>query len=295
MEDELNLRTLLDRNAIIVCGNALTVLKRLPDNFAACCVTSPPYWGVRDYKLRGQIGIETTLQSYLRKLAAVFQELRRVLRPDGTLWLNIGDTYTSGNRGWRAPDRRNSARGMNNRPPTPPGLKDKELVGVPWRLAFRLQRQGWFLRSDVVWFKPNGQPESVKDRPSHAHEYVFLFANSKNYYYDQKAIVEPTNGGDGEKNRRSVWAINTHSTGGQHSETFPPELVRLCILAGSRPQNLVVDPFFGFGTVGLVSQETERRFFGVDINPQFVELARRRLALDDMALLRAGRVGFTAF
>ena len=258
----------------------MSALRKLPSATAQCCVTSPPYWGLRDYGVVGQIGIEAALKDYIQNLKAVFREVRRVLSSDGTLWLNVADSYTSGNRGWRAPDKRNGARAMNDRPDNPPGLKDKELVGVPWRLAFALQKQGWFLRADVVWAKPNAQPESVKDRPTQSHEYIFLLAKQKDYYYDYQSIMEPTNGGGGDlKNRRSVWTIRTEPYPGAHFATFPSELARLCIRAGSRPGDLVIDPFFGAGTVGLVCHEEGRRFLGIELNPDYVELARARLSI----------------
>lgn len=263
----------------IIVGAALSVLKRLPSDTVQCCVTSPPYWGLRDYGVAGQIGIEHTIADYLRNIKAVFREVRRVLRPDGTLWLNVADSYTSGNRGWRAADRRNGARAMNDRPPNPPGLKDKELVGVPWRMALALQRQGWYLRADIVWSKPNAQPESVKDRPTQSHEYVFLLSKQKDYYYNHETIMESTNGGSELRNRRSVWTINTEPYPGAHFATFPRELPRLCVQAGSAPGHLVVDPFFGAGTVGLVCLEEGRRFLGIELNPEYAELARTRLAL----------------
>lgn len=263
----------------LIIGDALRALRRLPSAMAQSCVTSPPYWGLRDYGVANQIGAEPTLSAYLAKLRRVFQEVSRVLRPDGTLWLNLGDSYTSGNRGWRAPDRRNGARAMSERPPNPPGLKDKELVGVPWRLAFVLQRQGWHLRADVIWAKPNAQPESVKDRPTQAHEYVFLLSKEKDYYYDHQAIAEPSEGGETRRNRRSVWSIKTEPYPGAHFATFPPELVSLCVDAGSRPGDLVIDPFFGAGTVGLVCIRQQRRFLGIELNPEYGELARARLDL----------------
>lgn len=266
-------------DAQIVVGDALSALRKHPAASAQCCVTSPPYWGLRDYGVPGQIGVEAALEEYLRNLKAVFRQVRRVLRPDGTLWLNLADSYTSGNRGWRAPDKRNGARAMSDRPDNPPGLKDKELVGVPWRLALALQKQGWYLRADVVWAKPNAQPESVKDRPTLSHEYIFLLAKQKDYYYDYQSIMEPTNGGDDLKNRRSVWTIRTEPYPGAHFATFPPELARLCIRAGSRPGDLVIDPFFGAGTVGLVCLEEGRRFLGIELNPDYAELARARLSI----------------
>src|SRR5262245_35629453 len=161
------------RNSLIVLGDSREVLRHVPDNTARCCVTSPPYWSLRDYDIPGQIGLEARLDDYFASLVAVFEEVRRVLTPDGTLWLNIGDSYTSGGRTWRATDKKNPIRAMNVRPPTPNGLKPKDLIGVPWRLAFALQAAGWYLRADIIWNKPNCQPESVKDRPTRSHEMLF--------------------------------------------------------------------------------------------------------------------------
>ncbi len=181
---------------------------------------------------------------------------RRLLKKDGTFWLNIGDGYTSGNRSWRAPDKKNPARAMSVRPDTPQGLKPKDLIGVPWRLALALQEDGWYLRSDIVWHKPNAMPESVKDRPTRAHEYIFLFTRSERYYYDHEAIKEPSDNGTGKRNRRPVWDVNTEPCKDAHFATFPPKLIEPCILAGSRPGDYVLDPFFGAGTVGLVCRES---------------------------------------
>jgi site-specific DNA-methyltransferase (adenine-specific) len=163
-------------------GDALTVLRTLPARSVQCVVTSPPYWGLRDFNIPSQIGLEPTLSAFLGSLRAVFSEVRRVLREDGVLWLNIGDGYTSGNRGWRAPDKKNRARAMATRPDTPAGLKPKDLLGIPWRLAFTLQDDGWYLRADIIWNKPNAMPESVKDRPTRAHEYLFMFTKSDRYF-----------------------------------------------------------------------------------------------------------------
>lgn len=185
----------------IVISDALAALKHLPDESVRTCITSPPYWGLRDYGVPGQIGVEMEVSEYLDKLVAVFEEVRRVLRQDGTLWLNIGDGYTSGGRTYRAPDKKTDngyiVRGLPFRPPTPLGLKPKDLLGLPWRLAFRLQEAGWYLRADIIWHKPNALPESVKDRPTIAHEYVFLLSKSEHYYYDYEAILEPTSSGKG--------------------------------------------------------------------------------------------------
>src|SRR5207249_1518742 len=197
------------KESLLLEGDVSEALPFLPDASVQCIITSPPYWGLRDYGIRGQIGLEPTLAAYLYKLTSIFTELRRILKPDGILWLNIGDGYTSGNRGWRAPDKKNPNRAMSVRPDNPPGLKDKDLLGVPWRLAFALQADGWYLRSDIIWHKPNCQPESVKDRPTRSHEYVFLFSKSEDYFYDHRAILEPATSKRGTRNRRTVWSINT--------------------------------------------------------------------------------------
>ncbi len=261
----------------IVVGDALSVLASLPENGFRCCVTSPPYWGLRDYEIPGQIGAEGRLAAYVENLTRVFKELRRTLAEDGTLWLNLGDSYTSGNRTWRAEDKKNPARAMRYRPPTPEGLKPKDLIGVPWRVAFALQADGWYLRSDIVWHKPNCQPESVKDRPTRSHEYIFLFSKSERYYYDRKAIMERTNSGGKSRNRRSVWSINTEPFPDAHFATFPPNLVEPCILAGTEPGDSVLDPFFGSGTVGEVCVKLKRRFTGIELKEEYAALARKRL------------------
>lgn len=253
-------------------GDALRVLRRIPDGSAQSVVTSPPYWGLRDYGFSGQIGLEETLPQFLNRLTEIFTEARRVLRDDGTLWLNIGDGYTSGNRGWRAPDKKNGARAMSVRPSTPNGLKPKDLLGIPWRLAFALQEDGWYLRSDIVWHKPNAMPESVKDRPTRSHEYLFLFSKQEKYRYDREAVLE-VNG----RNLRSVWSVNTQPFPGAHFATFPAKLIEPCILASTRPDDYVLDPFFGSGTVGLVCQEFGRKFIGIELHPEYVQMAAYRL------------------
>ncbi|MGH8593969.1 MAG: DNA-methyltransferase, partial [Gammaproteobacteria bacterium] len=244
-------------SSCIIEGDAHVVLAQLPDVCVQSVVTSPPYWGLRDYNLPGQIGLEETLPRFLNRLVAIFAEIKRVLKDDGTLWLNIGDGYTSGNRGWRAPDKKNAARAMDVRPDTPEGLKPKDLLGIPWRLALRLQEDGWYLRSDIIWHKPNAMPESVKDRPTRAHEYVFLLSKREQYYYDRTSILE-VNG----RNKRSVWNVNTLPLSFPHADTFPPALIRPCILASTRAGDYVLDPFFGSGTVGLVCEETGRNYLG---------------------------------
>lgn len=262
--------------SVIYEGDAMRVLSILPDQSVQCVITSPPYWGMRDYGIEGQIGLEETLPQFLNRLVQVFSGIKRVLRDDGCVWINIGDGYTSGNRGYRAPDKKNPARAMSIRPDTPEGLKPKDLLGLPWRLAFALQDDGWYLRSDIVWHKPNAMPESVKDRPSRAHEFLFLLTKSERYYYDYEAAREQAANG-GYRGRRSVWSVNTQATDVAHSAVFPPALIEPCMLASSRPEDFILDPFFGSGTVGLVCQKLHRRYVGIEINPEYVELAANRL------------------
>jgi site-specific DNA-methyltransferase (cytosine-N4-specific) len=260
----------------VLLGDSLELLKSLPSDQVHTCVTSPPYWGLRDYGIAGQIGAEQSVDEFIQKLVSVFREVRRVLRPDGTLWLNIGDCYTSGGRTWRDADKKNAARGMSYRPATPTGLKPKDLVGVPWRLAFALQADGWFLRSDVVWHKPNGLPESVKDRPSRTHEFVFLLSRSEDYYYDHDATKEPAVNGR-LRSMRSVWSINTEPLKEAHFAAFPTALVSRCLAASCPTGGVALDPFFGAGTVGVVCQRMGRSFIGIELNPEYVEIARKRL------------------
>lgn len=258
--------------SLLIQADAKVALPKLPDKSVQSCVTSPPYWSLRDYQIPGQIGLEPTVDQFLHRLVEVFCEVKRVLRDDGVLWLNIGDSYTSGDRSYRAPDKKNPIRAMSYRPNTPQGLKPKDLIGIPWRLALELQRDGWYLRSDIVWHKPNCMPESVKDRPTRAHEYLFLLSKSERYYYDHSAIRE-TNG----RNRRSVWSVPTQAFRDAHFATFPPALIEPCILASTRPGDFVLDPFFGSGTVGLVSDALGRRYVGVELNPAYVNMAMSRL------------------
>ncbi len=250
----------------------------MPEGHFDCVVTSPPYWGLRDYGIDGQIGAEATVDEYIADLVRLFREVRRTLTDDGTLWLNIGDSYTSGGRTWRDADAKNKGRAMNYRAPTPEGLKPKDLIGVPWRLAFALQADGWYLRTDMIWNKPNCQPESVKDRPTRSHEYVFLFSKSEKYYYDWQAIMEPAvDQKQKSKNRRTVWNINTEPYPGSHFAVYPRALVRLCVAAGSRENGRVLDPFFGSGTTGVVCNELGRECIGIELNAEYAELARERL------------------
>ena len=266
-----------DEEIRVIAGDSRLELASIQDNIFQCCITSPPYWGLRDYAYQDQIGAEEKVEQYVEHLVAVFREVRRTLREDGTCWLNLGDSYTSGGRTWRAPDKKNPARKMTYRPNTPDGLKSKDLIGVPWKVAFALQADGWYLRSEIIWNKPNCQPESVKDRPTRAHEHLFLLTKAEDYYYDFEAIKEPANGGGELKNRRTVWNINTEGFKGAHFAVFPTALVQLCVLAGSRPGSVVLDPFLGSGTVGVVCKETGRRCIGIEMKPDYAEMAQNRI------------------
>jgi len=298
----------------IICGDALTELKGLPSGCVHCCVTSPPYWGLRDYGVEGQLGLERTPEEYVAKLVDVFREVRRVLRDDGTLWLNLGDSYgTVGNRNGLGSSTlqgsKSYGRGADAEKPTreqSTGLKPKDLVGIPWRVAFALQADGWYLRSDIIWAKPNPMPESVTDRPTKAHEYIFLLAKSERYWYDAEAIAEQSvypdddrkaRSANGQKrmpteiiagirpgsqtyptrNRRSVWTVATKPFKGAHFATFPPDLIRPCILAGCPVGGTVLDPFFGAGTTGLVAKQEGRDYIGIELNPAYAEMARERI------------------
>jgi len=258
-------------NSALICGDSETVLSRLPDGMFQTCVTSPPYWSLRDYNIPGQIGLEASVLAYIDHLARVFAQVRRVLRDDGTLWLNIGDSYTSGGRTWRASDKKNRIRAMKVRPATPEGLKPKDLIGVPWLLAFALQKEGWYLRADIIWNKPNCQPESVKDRPTRSHEYLFLLSKSEHYKYNSDAVRGPRG-----RNLRTVWDIHTKPYIEAHFATFPQSLVEPCIDLGTSQNDLVLDPFIGSGTTGVVALKQKRRFVGIELNPSYLQIAEDR-------------------
>lgn len=352
----------------ILQGDCLSVLRGLPERSVQMCVTSPPYFGLRDYNCEGQIGLESSVDEYVAKLVEIFREVRRVLHDDGTLWLNLGDTYAA-SRSYQVPDNKHGhpihAKGAHR---VPAGLKQKDLIGIPWRCAFALQADGWYLRSDIIWSKPNAMPESVRDRPTKAHEYLFLLSKQERYYYDHEAIKEPVkadtlpryargrsddhkyaDGGPGNqtlarslahmlpktpgrnsrmfqdrdpdhptarksrsgnkerkprpdapashggaqagsipwegtmRNRRTVWSVATSPCKEAHFATFPAKLIEPCILAGSRPGDVVLDPFFGAGTTGMVALEHGRRCLGIELNPDYIAIARRRLGLDRVA------------
>ena len=310
------------RTDTIINRDALYALRELPEESVHCCVTSPPYYALRDYGLDMQIGREDTPEQYIDRLTEVFRELRRVLRSDGTLWLNIADTYCgTGNKGYHAdpknPKGRNGQQiARNNRVS---GCKQKDLIGIPWLLAFALRADGWYLRSDIIWQKENPMPESVKDRCARCYEHIFLFSKSKKYFFDYKAISEPIapataerlkrgmKGGNkygkpvpgqpqpqsinrprehGEikdaninplRNKRDVWKINTVPFKGGHYAAYPPKLVETCLLAGCPEGGIVLDPFMGSGTTGMVASQMGRHFIGIELNPAYTELAYKRI------------------
>lgn len=263
----------------ITHGDVRKILKDIPTESVQCVITSPPYWGVRDYQVDGQIGAEPEIDQYVKDLVAIFSQVRRILKPDGTFWLNIGNTYTSGGRKWRQEDSKNKGRAMSYRPDTPKGLKKKDLIGVAWMVALACQQDGWYLRNDIIWNKPNCQPESVKDRLTVSHEYVFLLTKSEKYYFDQESIMENTKDGVSKKNRRTVWNINTEPYAGAHFATFPTSLIRPCILAGSKPGDIILDPFLGSGTVCVEALRLGRLGTGIELNLNYVNLAERRLKI----------------
>lgn len=287
----------------ILIGDCLDVLKTLPDCSVHCCVTSPPYWGLRDYGVEGQFGMERTPEEYVAKMTAVFHEVWRVLRDDGTLWLNLGDSYFSDTKGSGGPsakqDSNAGSRYGNRHFERTNGLKPKDLVGIPWRVAFALQADGWWLRQDIIWHKPNPMPESVKDRCTKAHEYIFLLSKSKSYWFDCDAIKEPAiyagdnrgarrdsrrgtrcNSMSGKtglyRNKRSVWTVTTKPYKGAHFATFPPDLIEPCILAGCPEGGTVLDPFGGSGTTGEVAASEGRKAILIELNPEYVKLAHDR-------------------
>lgn len=301
----------------ILTGDALAMLQSLPNAAAHTCITSPPYFGLRDYGMDGQIGLEDTVESYIERLVAVFREVRRVLRPDGTLWLNIGDSYAT--RSGNQPPTNTRNKSGHTAKTVPVGFKRKDLMGIPWRLAFALHADGWYLRQDIIWHKSNCMPESVRDRFTRSHEYIFLLTIRPNYYYDANAVKEPcgnkgnsrtfrgggaytmgrafdnsadaprTSHGNvpnkfGLRNKRDVWTVATAKCGETHHATFPPELIRPCILAGCPEGGVVLDPFFGSGTTGVVAAQEGRRFIGIELNPDYAALARRRTEKEGMQL-----------
>jgi DNA modification methylase len=262
----------------ILTGDSREVLQELEPESVQCCVTSPPYWGLRDYDHPAQIGAESSPEHYVENLVNVFREVHRVLRNDGTLWLNVGDGYArNGGVGKCGPNAKvgNTKKLIQKRNCKVPdvwGLKDRDLMGLPWRVAFALQADGWILRSRVVWIKKTAMPESVKNRPTSATEEVFLFAKQPRYYYDSDGVREESGA-----NLRNYWRLGPDNGGKDHPAAFPRELVRRCILLTTRPSDLVLDPFGGSGTTGVVAQEEDRKAILVELNPGYNELAKKRL------------------
>lgn len=264
--------------SVLICGDALNALEVLPDESVQTVVTSPPYWSLRDYQVEHQVGCAESLSDYVDSIVAVFKKLQRVLRSDGTVWLNVGDAYTSGNRRYRAPDRKNRVRKMNVRPPTPDGLKPKDLIGVPWRIAIALQSAGWWLRSEIIWAKPNAHPESVRDRPTKAHETVFLLSKSQDYFYDVDAIRGPN-----RRRLRTIWEIPTepqkaNGSAAGHPAVMPLTIAHRCLAITSREGSVVLDPYAGSGTTLVAARNLGRKWIGIDLNPAYVDLMARRLA-----------------
>ena len=263
---------------LLLCGDAKKALRLLPDEIVQTVVTSPPYWSLRDYGVEGQIGRNDSLNIYIDCLVQTFEQVKRILRKDGTVWLNMGDCYTSGNRRYRAPDRKNRTRAMEVRPPTPEGLKPKDLIGLPWRIAFALQDAGWWIRSEVIWHKPNAHPESVCDRPTKAHETVFLLSKSQDYFYDIDWIRGPHS-----RRLRTIWEIPTEPVkriNGEmddHPAMMPLSLAQRCIGITSRVDSVVLDPYAGSGTTLLAASELGRKWVGIEIKSAFVDLIERRI------------------
>lgn len=301
---------------MLLQGNCLEKLKTLDANSVQTCVTSPPYWGLRDYGVDGQLGLEKTPEEYVSKMVEIFREVRRALKDDGTLWLNLGDSYAQGGSGGCSSKstlvgytgdhvKLGQMQGRSLARKAPVGLKPKDLVGIPWRVAFALQADGWYLRQDIIWYKPNAMPESVRDRCTKSHEYIFLFSKSEKYYFDNKAIKEPAVGAQcGNKkqprqvpghiegtlrtnlhkvtasetrNKRSVWSVTTKPFRGAHFATYPIDLIEPCILAGSPKGCIVLDPFLGSGTTGVVAKKHDREFIGIELNSSYFEIAKKRI------------------
>lgn len=272
----------------IVCGDAIDTLRNMESESVHTCITSPPYYGLRDYGMKKQIGVESSLEEYIDALVKVFLEVRRVLRSDGTLWINIGDCYSGTGLKGKSKDSKYIG-GRNgqvvSRTAKIKGFKDKDMIGIPWLLATRLREAGYYLRQDIIWAKPNPMPESVLDRCTRSHEYIFLLSKSKRYYFDNDAIKEHAVLGtkaskDGLRNKRDVWCVPTAHYGGAHFATYPPALIEPCVLAGCPVGGTVLDPFSGAGTTGVVALNNERNYIGIEINPEYAALQERRLELE---------------
>jgi DNA modification methylase len=307
----------------IICGDATQVLQTLPDSSVDCCVTSPPYFRLRDYGIEGQIGLEESPLVYVKKLVGVFGEVKRVLKAEGTLWLVLGDCYNGSSKAghqrmyWKKHVMfgRLGSQSVFGVPTRVEGLKHKDLIGVPWMVAFALRSEGWYLRQEIIWHKPNAMPEPVRDRCTRSHETIFMFSKQPKYYYDADAIREPCSvaniadfqrhktfpdrsirqGTYGEvrpdlyrrrdeympkdfrKNKRDVWIVNTQPTKTAHFATYPESLITPCVLAGCPLGGVVLDPFFGTGTTGVVATKNSRHYAGIDLNSNYCKLAEERI------------------
>ncbi len=272
----------------IFVGDSREVLKAFPDAIVNTTVTSPPYYNLRDYGEENQIGLEESLDDYIEQLCIVFDEVHRVTKDDGTFWLNIGDCYA--NKGEIPSDGRKGfsrTSGMGIADKTIEGLTTKDLIGVPWRVAFALQKRGWILRSDIIWAKKNPIPESVKDRPTSSHEHIFLFSKQPKYYFDSESIKEKienldNNGGYEHRNKRDVWSVRVASYPGSHCATFPMELITPCIKAGSPEGGLVLDPFMGTGTVAEAAKKLSRKYTGCELNLEYWKIIQNRLKQQEL-------------
>tara|TARA_R100000781_G_scaffold9997_4_gene9728 strand:+ start:581 stop:1426 length:846 start_codon:yes stop_codon:yes gene_type:complete len=265
-------------------GDCRETLKELPEQSINTCITSPPYWGLRNYQEEEQLGLEDTPEEFVENLVKVFREVKRVLRDDGTVWLNLGDSYYNYRPGKGQSLIKQTVSNTNQDLPQEvarrankiDGLKEKDLVGIPWRVAFALQADGWYLRQDIIWNKPNPMPESVQDRCTKAHEYIFLLSKNPKYYFDNEAIKEDAE--SEKKNKRSVWTVTTKPFKGAHFAVFPPDLIEPCILAGCPKDGVVLDPFMGSGTTGMVAQQLGRKWIGCELNAEYISMQKNRTA-----------------
>lgn len=305
----------------ILNGDSLEQLKTLPDQSVNCCVTSPPYWGLRDYGVDGQVGLEETPEDFINNLVLIFREVKRVLRDDGTLWLNIGDSYATsspGSGGGHAKEKRtgnmpNRKRSLFDGSNLKFNCKQKDLVGIPWMLAFALRSDGWYLRQDIIWSKPNPMPESVKDRCTKSHEYIFLLSKSKKYFYDSESIKTESISKDSsnrdrdntklnntpgrskmkglktnhyeKSNKRSVWNVATKPYKDAHFATYPETLIVDCIKAGCPEDGIVLDPFMGAGTTAVVAKKLHRNYIGTELNEEYIKIAEQRL-LNELGMFK---------
>lgn len=308
--------------------DCLQGLRKMKDESVQCCITSPPYWKLRNYGVMGQFGLEHTPEAYVEILVELFDEVRRVLKPDGTLWLNLGDMYWGSGKVGSNPAYLQKHKEFNKSSVHPERfgkpstgkhkeIKNKDLIGFPWMVAFALRKQGWYLRQDIIWHKPNPMPESITDRCTKSHEYIFLLSKNRKYYFDHRAIQTDAKGltirdrtsrparkakdeplvncfkkersPDLKANRRSVWSINNKPFREAHFATFPTEIPELCMLAGSKERDVILDPFMGAGTTALVATKLNRKFIGFELNPEYVDIAVKRLLATGVSIEKLSR------